>query len=596
MSVSNQNQKILGLDHVQLSLTDLLLYAKNKFKSKCAFSQYDDTAKQWKTLSFSELYERTERGVLAFSEAGLSPGDRVVVLGEPSFEWIESFYSIVRLGGVVIPLDVKLTDSELSDLIHFSEPSIILAAPRWLELARHCRLLKSGKIAKIRELTESALGASEWNDASEEIDTRQLESREEIAVISYTSGTQGRPKGVLLKRSGFLYQAAATFQCFGASVHSGSAYFSILPWNHAYGVTTTFFGGLSAGYETVIPHSITPEGIQKCLKDRRVTTMIVVPLYLRLVMNTILGAVKEKGKVAERVFDGLLKASALMPKAEMRKRLFAKVHERLGGSLEFFITGGAALPGSVNDFFEGIGLPVYDGYGLTETSPIISVNHPGYSKKGTVGRPMPGIQVRVSPEGELQTKGPHLMKGYFKNPEETEVVFTEDGWFRTGDIARLDPEGAVRLLGRQKALIVLSSGKKVHPEEIEALISLCPLVRFSGVVGVSDPSNGLEERVVAVIQPRDDLVKAYQGRFDVLDELIRKEVHNCLSKAASYKQPSEILIWESGLPLTSSMKVKRGELKIVLESRATSEVVGGLSGLSRVSHSAPKRQVSPSAS
>jgi long-chain acyl-CoA synthetase len=282
--------------------------------------------------------------------------------------------------------------------------------------------------------------------------------------------------------------------------------------------------------------------------------------------------VARRGNVSRLLFSFMLRVATPIRAPEIRRLIFRKVHKRLGGMLRAFISGGAPLEPEVWEFFDRLGIPVYQGYGLTETSPVISVNTPAHNRAGSVGRPLPGVRVRIlengTREGEILTAGPHVMKGYYRREELTREVIDEEGWFHTGDLGRIDREGYLYITGRVKSLIVLGSGKKVNPEEVEATLSQSELIKEVCVVGQLS-REGLEqgfEEVCAVAVPSESLSSRLSEPGAIQDE-IAKEIERLAMSLAPFKRPSKVVIRLEDLPKTSTRKVKRANVLEWLEGR-----------------------------
>jgi long-chain acyl-CoA synthetase len=342
---------------------------------------------------------------------------------------------------------------------------------------------------------------------------------------------------------------------------------SMLPLNHLLELTCGFLGALYAGGRICYFHSLFPHEIAEIMRDKKVTCMITVPLFLKMLKAGIEREAARGGKINRLLFSFMLEVAALIRVPVIRKLIFRKVHKRLGGGLRAFISGGAPLEPEVSEFFDRLGIPIYQGYGLTETSPVISVNTPAHNRAGSVGRPLPGVRVRIlqngTNEGEILTVGPHVMKGYYGREDLTREVIDEEGWFHTGDLGRIDRDGYLYVTGRIKNLIVLGSGKKVNPEEVEAIISQSALIKEVCVVGQlarEGMQRGFEE-ICAVAVPSEALVSRSSERGAIRDE-VAKEIDRLAMSLAPFKRPSRVVIRLEDLPKTSTRKVKRA---LVLE-------------------------------
>ena len=301
------------------------------------------------------------------------------------------------------------------------------------------------------------------------------------------------------------------------------------------------------------------------MKEKGITNMIVVPLVAKMLKNSIDKQIKKQPESAQKAFKILYGLAKFAPR-KLRRLMFKSVIDGLGGKLECFICGGAPLEDNVAEFFERIGVPVFQGYGLTETSPTISTNRYGHSKIGTVGQALPSVIVKIADNGEILATGPNVMQGYYNKPEMTKEVIDEDGWLHTGDIGEIDKDGFIKITGRIKNMIVLGGGKKIFPEEVEAVLETSKHIKEVCVMSLiikSGNKAGTEE-VGAIICPADDLQKKSN---EEIQKLLEEEVKKLSeSNLAPYKVPTVVVLHRDELPKTSTRKVKRKDLKEWYES------------------------------
>lgn len=526
---------------------------ENLHSDKLALSVWD--GKEWHTLTYRELRRQSHETALLLQQAGIQKGDRVALLSPPSLAWVTHFFGILLNGAAVVPLDIKLTASEIQKLIGHSECKALVVDPGHLPAARNLRLSldRPPKILVLDEL--QPLG---WNEPM----PLTCAQGNELAVICYTSGTLGAPKGVMVSTQNLLSNVESISTV--TPDLKEDRMFSIVPMTHLYGLTVGLLYSLYEGMELVLAQSVEPEVIRFCLKEKHITHLMCVPLFLKMIRQGILQRVAtEKSRFSQKVFHTLLFICRWLPLNPLKRRLFAPIHQALGGRLVRFLSGGAELNNSLYDFYKAVGIPVFNGYGLSETSPIVCSNVVGSERRGTVGRPLPGVEVQIDqPDaethtGEIWVRGSLVFQGYFKDPELTRMVLTEDGWFKTGDIGYRDRGGYLHICGRSKALIVLASGKKVHPEEVEEIISQSPWVKACAVVGVRDSSQ-LGESVVAFVQPPDDRLKNFT--LVELQRQIQSEVLRLTQDLAYFKRPQRVVVRTEPFVLTSTMKIKRDVL------------------------------------
>lgn len=303
--------------------------------------------------------------------------------------------------------------------------------------------------------------------------------------------------------------------------------------------------------------------------------MVVVPLFLKMLKGSIEREAERAGPLRRRLFRAALAMARWLPARSVKRLLFHSVHRRLGGALAEFISGGAPLDPQVARFFQRLGFSVYQGYGLTESSPVISANTARHNRLGSVGRPIPGVSVRIQRsgsgegDGEVLTRGPHVMKGYFGREDLTREVIDKEGWLHTGDLGRTDREGFLYITGRAKNLIVLGGGKKVSPEEVEEVLSRGPAVKEVCVVGRRSKRGVLEgtEEVWAVVVPEDSLAQQLRESPGALEEEVREEIRRLSLDLAPYKRPARVVLRPEELPRTATRKVRRPLLHQWLDSQ-----------------------------
>jgi long-chain acyl-CoA synthetase len=554
----------------QRSVLSLMQFKSEYYSDRAAFHFHENGS--WKSMTYAELAAKVRALSDHLIEHGFKRGERVAILSESRPEWAVVFFAAVRSGATVVPLDTKSTVAELRSIVADAGPSLIFASSQFLSIAGELKseLSQSGKIVLLDGGGESGgfqsieqLRASELQEGI----TREID---ETALIVYTSGTTGAPKGVMVSFKNLGYQIMNFEEVI--KLTEKDMLLSMLPLNHLLELTCGMLGALYAGGRVCYCHSLFPHEIADVCRDKKVTCMITVPLFLKMLKSGIEKDVARRGNVSRLLFSFMLRVATPIRAPEIRRLIFRKVHKRLGGMLRAFISGGAPLEPEVWEFFDRLGIPVYQGYGLTETSPVISVNTPAHNRAGSVGRPLPGVRVRIlengTREGEILTAGPHVMKGYYRREELTREVIDEEGWFHTGDLGRIDREGYLYITGRVKSLIVLGSGKKVNPEEVEATLSQSELIKEVCVVGQLS-REGLEqgfEEVCAVAVPSESLSSRLSEPGAIQDE-IAKEIERLAMSLAPFKRPSKVVIRLEDLPKTSTRKVKRANVLEWLEGR-----------------------------
>lgn len=471
----------------------------------------------------------------------------------------------MRAGAVVVPLDVKLSEAELTTILTDCAPRILCVSERYKAVAGTLR----SRIPSIQlvAVLEEGCGQDGIPSMDQLVPHDPVPSRErgldETAVIIYTSGTTGNPKGVMTTFGNLIFQVRAFEKL--VEIGPNDRFLSILPLNHLLELTGGFLGVLHTGGTICYTDSLYPQEIAKAMQDRQITAMIGVPLFFKALKNNIekeLRHLNALGRLYVRCANALSRVAWWSP---LRRLLFSPIHRKFGGRLRAFVSGAAPLEEEVARFFDRLGLPILQGYGLTETSPVISVNTLKANRIGSVGRPLEGTEVKIDvkeagqAEGESLTRGPHVMKGYYKQPDLTNEVIDQEGWFHTGDLGRLDQDGFLYVTGRIKNLIVLGGGKKVHPEEVEAVLSRASAVKELCVLGrmSRDGHKAGREEVCAVVVPTDALAKRLPEDAKTVEQIIKQEFDLLAKDLAAYKRPSKIVIHSGELPKTATRKVKR---------------------------------------
>jgi long-chain acyl-CoA synthetase len=477
-------------------------------------------------LSYRELTARAHQVAHYLSGEGIGRGDRVMVVATNSPQWVELLLGSLLLGAIVVPADVVSTPEALVRYIEETDPSLVfLGADRSENLDRPWRRLED-----LDKLIVSF---------SAEAPDVELDS-ESPALIVFTSGTTASQKGVVLRAKNVLANIDGVLARI--DVDPDWRFLSVLPLSHPYELTTTL-AVLSFGSSVYYVASVTPHAIAEALVDFQITTIIAIPQLLTLMLENVERTAEDEGRA--RMLAVGLELAPHLPMA-LRRVLFYSVHRRLGGHLNLVITGGAQIPLDVATTWEKIGIRMVQGYGLTETSPILTGNSLEDRRLDSPGRAFDNVELRIADDGEIQARGPSVFREYWHNPEGTKEAFTEDGWFRTGDVGRLD-DGYLKIEGRIKFAVVRSSGMKVFPEDIEAVAhgdarlgELCAV----GVRGERD------ESVVAVVISSEP------------DDVVERAISELNSKLASFQHVDSWRRWpEADFPRTRLLKVDRRKVQ-----------------------------------
>jgi len=542
-------------------------------------------------ISTEEFGRRVKHLSLGLADLGLGPGEKLVILSENRPEWTITDFAVLCAGAVTVPIYTSLMPEQIKYIINDSDARIVVCSNRelWLKVeavrsdlrnVHHFVLIDEEGAQGIPSLSEiMARGMTVAEKDPGLFEKRALAVKpDDLASIIYTSGTTGVPKGVMLTHGNFVSNSKALDAVTEFSVVD--TVLSFLPLSHVLERMTTFswiYKGASIYYAESI------ETVAENLLEVRPTIMISVPrlfdkIYAK-VMDNILGQSALKRKIffwavgvgkkygARKIRHQPIPAWLAFRRKIAAKLVYSKIIEKTGGRAHFFVSGGAPLSADVAEFFYAIGLTILEGYGLTETSPVLACNTFEKMKFGTVGPPVPGVEIKIAPDGEILAKGPNVMKGYYKKEQETREVF-ENGWFKTGDIGHIDGEGFLVVTDRKKDILVTAGGKNVAPQPIENQLKTNPYIQTAVVVGSG------RKFISALILPDFEKLGAYARAkgipFGSPKELVEREeiksfmlaeVNRATPNLASYERIKKIVLLErefdAGTELTPSLKVKR---------------------------------------
>lgn len=526
------------------------------------------TALGWKEFTYKGigLLSRKLASYL-INDLQLKKGEKLAILSESKPEYGACVFASVMAGLITVPLDIKLTKYELKSILSDCAPSIILASQEYLEkaLALKKEVPSIKHVLMIDEPTYNMTLPCLYTLPNNYESKWRHRSSKSTAFIIYTSGTTGAPKGVEITFRNMLAQLEDTELVLPKffNPENGISVLSILPMNHLFELTIGFSAFLYWGLSVYYTQSLKPKDILSIMREKQINFMMVVPAFLKLLKAGIESEINASSKSVKIGFKLLYTIAKRTPSYRIRKMLFKKIHEKFGGKFEGCIAGGAPLDLEVADFFETIGIKIYQGYGLSEASPVVSVNYDKRNDLASVGRPLASLETKIDPKtGELMLKGPSIMKGYYNRPEMTAEVLEPDGWLHTGDVGRIDRDGHIYITGRIKNMIVLSGGKKVFPEEVETVLEKSDYFREVCVLGSSRSGGAKDgtEDIVAVIVPKEDLINKVSDDKE-LNRIVREEVKYLSNQLAPYKRPINIITVKDPLPKTTTIKIKRKEVK-----------------------------------
>lgn len=529
------------------------------------------TSLGWNEFTYSGLGMLSRKiGHYLINGLQIPKGERLAILSESMPEYGACVFGSVLAGLVTVPLDIKLTEYELQSILTDCQPTIMLVSKSLVDKAKKLKemvpsiktILLINEPCCTDEFTSIHMLPENYNCKWKH------RSSKSTALIIYTSGTTGAPKGVEITFENMFAQLEGVEDALDSILGGRKVtVLSILPMNHLFEMTVGFSIFLSMGFSVYYAKSLKPKDILGIMREKRVEFMIVVPAFLKLLKTGIETELATAPKFVQVIFNLMFNIAKFIPFYSVKKAMFKKIHDKFGGHFMGCISGGAPLDVEVGRFFETIGIKVYQGYGLSETSPVVSVNYDKRNDIASVGRPLKGFEARVDKEsGELLLRGKSVMKGYHNQPEMTAEVIDEDGWLHTGDIAKITKDGHIYITGRIKNMIVLNGGKKVFPEEVEAVLEKSPLFAEVCVLGVKrsfGAKDGTEE-VAVVVVPREDILSKYD--WETVQKLVRDEVKKLSLQLTQYKRPSNITIHKEPLPRTTTRKVKRKEVKELVMS------------------------------
>lgn len=532
------------------------------YSDKIAFKELGPK-KQVREYSFKRLQEDVDALGTKLVDMGMK-GWHIAVLGENSYPWIVSYLSVVNGVGVVIPLDKELTDEDIEKLLNKSDADAIICSSSFASVmekilpgcpsVKECIVMNPEReylgfhdmgrlIQEGRSLVKE--GCREYTDAFIDIDA--------MCEIVFTSGTTGINKGVMLSHKNIMavvYGALSLIKPRGVS-------FSVLPINHTYECSCHILGGIYSGITICFNDSL--KRVKDNMKLFHPNMSIMVPLFLESMYKNIWKEAEKNGLTSNLRLG--VKISNLLRKIgiDVRRKFFRPILDSFGGNLNQIVCGGAPLRQEVIKSLGDFGIDILNGYGITECAPLVATNSILWAKEGSVGRIMPGCEVRISNEneegnGEIQVKGDNVMLGYYKDLENTQLSFTEDGWFRTGDLGHLDKDNFLYISGRVKNLIILSNGKNVHPEEIEDIIAE-KLDYVKEVVVYASSIEGSEECINACVYI-DEEFAAGNPHIDLQNKL-DQDIKLLNRNLPTYKRIANVLINKSEFEKTTTKKIKR---------------------------------------
>ena len=536
-------------------LKDMLKKSGEKYGEKIAYKIRQEN--EYKEITHSEVRKMVDGLGTKLIDMGLKD-KRIAVIGENRYEWEIAYLSIVCGTGTVVPLDKSLPENELESLIERSKAEAIICSQKYVEILKKTKLKyiismdlendNDGIISQKRLISEGIqlVKSGDTSFTNAKIDN------EKMSIMLFTSGTTSISKAVALSHKNICSNLMDISSIL--DVNSSDVFLSFLPLHHVFECTVGFLFLLYVGAETVFCDGI--RHIPENLAEYKVSVMASVPAIYERLFKIIKKHLEKQGKVEQILKDEEKYKDSSM---EKKKEVFKEIHDLLGGNIKLFISGAASLEPSIEEKFRRLGFNMVQGYGLTETSPVVAIGNKKYHKTGSIGKCVPSDEVKLldinkDGIGELAVKGPNVMLEYYENKEATEKVL-KDGWFQTGDLARIDEEGYIFICGRKKSVIVLKNGKNIFPEEMETLINKEDGVEESFIFGkpISKDPNDIKIFVKIVYNK-----ESFEGKTETeIKEYFNEKIKSINKTMPHYKAIRGIIISDKPLIKTTTNKIKR---------------------------------------
>ncbi len=552
--------------------------------------------KEYTGISYEKFKEETESLAFGLAALGVKKNDKIAIIAENRPEWVYSDMAILGLGAVDVPLYPSLTADSIEFILNNSEAKGIIVSNKFqlnkiLKVRENCKYINFIILMNEKDIIKDTHGLYSFSDVKEmgEIfkhnhpnhfkDSMKKVYENDLCTIIYTSGTTGEPKGVMLSHKNILSNVNSALKAF--PIGSSDVFLSFLPLCHIFERMGGYYTAFSSG--AMICYAETIETVAQNLMEVKPTILTTVPRLFERIYSKIIKNVESQSSTKQKIFYWAIETGKKYANAKRKgfvspvlsfknsvadKLVFSKLRERTGNNLRFFVSGGAALPIEHGEFFKAIGIQILEGYGLTESSPVISANNFNDYKFGTVGKPFPGVEIKLASDGEILARGPNIMQGYFKNKKETEASL-KDGWLHTGDIGVFDDEGFLKITDRKKHLFKTSAGKYIAPTPIENLFTSSKYIDQFVLIG--DRRMFLSALIVpdfeAVKEYADSHKIKYKSMNDLLEneeieKLFDKEIGQFQKKLANYERVRKFKLLDKPFTIetgeiTPTLKVKR---------------------------------------
>lgn len=549
-------------------LKDMLNKTKKEYGEKIAYKIKNEEGK-YRTITHREVRDMVDSLGTALINLGLK-GKRIAIIGENRYEWEIAYLAIVCGTGIVVPLDKSLPENELEELIERSEVEAIFYSKKYEETIEKIKYSQKNKLKHmismdLKKHSKGIYSQEELIETGEKLLEKgnrefidAIINEKEMSIMLFTSGTTSKSKVVALSHKNICSNLMDIGEVL--NVTSDDVLLSILPIHHVFECTVGFLFSLYKGAQTVFCDGL--RHVVENLNEYQVTVMACVPAIYERIFMIIRKQLEKQGKLEE-----ILKNEEKYKKASMeeRKEVFKEIHNIIGGKIKLFISGAAALDSKIEEKYRLLGINIVQGYGLTETSPVVAIGTNKYYKTGSIGKTVPNVEAKIvdindEGIGELIVKGPNVMLGYYNNEEATKEVI-KDGWFYTGDLAKIDEEGYIYICGRKKSVIVLKNGKNIFPEEMENLVNKIEGVKESFIFGKQQSEDKNDIKInVKIVFDRDIVRDVYKVQTDSeIQEVLSKKIKEINQTMPKYKSIKGILLTEEPLIKTTTNKIKRQE-------------------------------------
>ena len=558
-------------------LRDMLIKSGEKYGNRPAYIFKTDKEDVFREITHKEFRDDIKYLGTKLINMGLKD-KRIAVISENRYEWGVDYLAVTTGVGVVVPLDRALPENEIENLLVRSEAEAVFYSSKYSE---YMKKIKENSKTKVKYFIQMDLekntdeiysqkqlieeGKKLLDDGNREFIDAKIDA-EKMGIMLFTSGTTAMSKAVMLSHKNICANLMDITKVI--KLYETDRFLSFLPLHHTFECTVGFLYPISCGGSIAFCEGI--KHIADNIKEYKITAMISVPILFEAMYKRVMKGIEKKGKL-EAVKKGI-KISQFLLKfgIDIRKKVFKEIHDNLGGKVRLFVAGGAALDPEAEKGFNQLGFTMYQGYGLTETSPVVAAEDDKYRRLGSIGKAFPSLEVKIDEPneegiGELLVKGPTVMLGYYNNEEATKEAIDEEGWFHTGDLAKIDKDEYIFISGRKKFVIVLKNGKNIYPEELETLVNKIEGIKETFVYG--KPEDDGDYKICAkIVYDKEQMKELYNLEDEEqIKDFVWQEVKKVNKTMPAYKYIREISITQKELIKTTTQKIKRfEEIKTVL--------------------------------